>query len=153
MIFYFDQFHLPSYDFFTCSKIKSFFKPFLILVISRTFFFRFHSYMLNLFFCTLYDNFANCMICYYLSELSCNYIFLYRYIHVYCIASESIMFWVVGYLSVNKPLSLCKKVWKIFIHIQNLNCTQRGNRKVSLKGFWEKKVKSFPKKVYFCPQI
>ena len=46
---------------------------------------------------------------------------------------------IVGYLSVNKPLSVCKKVWKIFIPNLNLNCTQKGNRKVGQKRFLKKK--------------
>ena len=38
----------------------------------------------------------------------------------------------------------CKKVWKIFIPNQNLNCTQKGNRKVGLKRFLKKKSKMSP---------
>ena len=34
---------------------------------------------------------------------------------------------------------LKKKVWKILIPIQNLNCTQKGNRKVGQKRFIKKK--------------
>ena len=37
-----------------------------------------------------------------------------------------------------------KKVWKIFIPNQNLNCTQKGNRKVGQKRFLMKKVKCRP---------
>ena len=46
---------------------------------------------------------------------------------------------IVELLSVQKPLSVCKKVCKIFIPNRNLNCTQKGNRKVGQKKLLKKK--------------